>query len=212
MINNLKLVIFDMDGTIFKSFLDWKNIKQELNIPKDKTILETIYNDNVIDYNRLNILLEHELNNTKKTTPFEHIKDFINILKSNNILLAILTNNNKKNTEFLLNKYKLKFDITITRESKLWKPSGIGLKYIMDYFNLNQNNTVSIGDSKYDIIASKDAGIKDIYIKKSNYDFDDKGVVYFNNYSELSEIFAINYRLNKWCRHADISFLLLLNY
>ena len=197
MINNLKLVIFDMDGTIFKSFLDWKSIKEELNIPRDKSILETIYNDNEIDYNRLNILLKHELNNTKKTEPFYYIKEFLNILKSNNIKIAILTNNNKENTEFLLNKYKLNFDLTITRESKLWKPSGKGLKYIMNYFNLNKNNTVSIGDSHYDIISSKDAGIKDIYIKKSKYVFNDEDVVYFNNYSELSGIFELNYKINK---------------
>ena len=197
MISNLKLVIFDMDGTIFKSFLDWKNIKKDLNVQKEKSILETIYNDNNIDYNKLNILLKHELNNTKKTAPFEYINEFLKILKSNNIKVAVLTNNNKENTEFLLNKYKLNFDLTITRESKLWKPSGKGLKYIMNYFNLNKDNTVSIGDSHYDIIASKDAGIKDIYIKMSRYVFNDETVVYFNNYSELSGIFAINYRLNK---------------
>ena len=196
MTNNLKLVIFDMDGTVFKSFLDWKKIKKELDVKEGKSILKTIYNGNNIDKKRLNILLKYENDNTKRAYPIEGIDDFLKFLKSNSINTAILTNNNKENTYYLLNKYSLNFDLVITRESGLWKPSGRGFEFIMKEFSCNTSNTSVIGDSYYDIKASRDAKISDIYIIKNQHIEEEEGVVYFKNYTELLPIFKIKYGLN----------------
>ena len=40
----IKLAIFDMDGTVFESHLDWKKIKEILGV-KSGNILKEIYKD-----------------------------------------------------------------------------------------------------------------------------------------------------------------------
>ena len=95
----IKLAIFDMDGTVFESYLNWKEIKQELNLT-NKNILKEIYKKNPPDYEKLQILEKYEEDNTKKTKPIPGISQFITYLKSRNIKTGLTTNNNKKNTEF----------------------------------------------------------------------------------------------------------------
>jgi HAD superfamily hydrolase (TIGR01549 family) len=202
----VKLAIFDMDGTVFESYLDWKKIKKELCI-KNGNILKEIYNNNSIDYEKLNILEKHEEQNTLKTSPLNGVFEFISFLKNNNIKISLITNNNKKNTEYLLNKFNLKFDVVITRDMKLWKPDADAFFYLMNLYKYTPEEILSIGDSHYDIIASKKAGISDVFIVKKNkkngveYSIQDdkrfsgEKIVFFNDYFELKKIFIEKYNI-----------------
>ena len=185
----IKLAIFDMDGTVFESYLDWKNIKKNLGLD-NKNILKEIYHNNRIDYQRLHILEQYEKENTLKTKPIAGIKSFLDFLRSISGTLALTTNNNRENTRYLLYKFQLDFDTVITREMKLWKPDPDAFLYLMDTHNCQAHETISIGDSHYDIEASKNAEIANIFIKNSNsLKIDDQNnVVYFNDYFELKRI------------------------
>ena len=41
----IKLAIFDMDGTVFENYLDWLQIRKELDIKQGGNILKEIYKD-----------------------------------------------------------------------------------------------------------------------------------------------------------------------
>ena len=164
--STFKLAIFDMDGTVFESHLDWSYIKKRMNLD-NKNILKEIYKNNTIDYPRLHILEKYEKENTLKTKPILGIEEFLFFLMSNKITLTLTTNNNKKNTEYLLNKYNLNFKTVITREMKLWKPDPDAFIYLMKLYNHYPEETMVIGDSIYDIAAAKKAKIPNIFIKKS---------------------------------------------
>ena len=118
----IKLAVFDMDGTVFTSHLDWLKIREELNIPPGGNILKEIYNNNQVDKKRLEILESYEKENTLKTEPINGIPDFLFYLKKRNIATVLLTNNNRENTHYLLDKFDIEFDLVMTRELKLWKP------------------------------------------------------------------------------------------
>jgi HAD superfamily hydrolase (TIGR01509 family) len=188
----IKLAIFDMDGTVFKSYLDWLKIREELDIPPGGNILEEIYNDNRVDKKRLEILENYEKENTLKTEPISGISDFIIFLKRENIATALLTNNNRENTYYLLDKFHLDFDLVVTRELKLWKPDPEAFFYSMKKTSCTSEETISIGDSHYDVKASQRANVPYIFIIKTprsiSLQKDNPDIILFEDYLELKTI------------------------
>ena len=193
----IKLAIFDMDGTVVESHLDWAEIRRVLNI--NSNILKEIYKDNRVDHKKLQKLEQYEGENTLKATPIRGISDFLSHLKKQNIINVLATNNNKKNTEFLLNMFDLPFDSVLTREKKMWKPSPEPFFYMMDLFHCKQDETISIGDSHYDVIASREAGIENIFIikNKKQLPLNDTGdIVFFKDFFELKNILDEAFSIN----------------
>jgi len=190
MIKTIKLAIFDMDGTVFESHLDWVKIRNLLGIPDGKSILQEIYRDNNTDHNRLKILEEYEYQNTIKVKPIPGIFNFVKKLKKNHISVALVTNNNRKNTDYLLKKFNIEFDYILTREARLWKPSPDPILHTLNYFNCPAKNSISIGDSHYDVRASLDASIEIIFIIGNSPPPETKtnSITYFKDYIELEEI------------------------
>ncbi len=189
----IRLAFFDMDGTIFESYMDWSNIKKELDL-ENRNILREIYQVQQVDHQRLKLLEKHEKENTLKTQPIRGIPEFVTFLKQQGLKLVLITNNNKANTDYLLEKFHLEFHRVVTREARLWKPDPDAFLYMMEVLSCSPEETISIGDSHYDIEASKRANIANIYIK-SDITNDVKtldDVVYFQHYFELKKI--IEYR------------------
>jgi HAD superfamily hydrolase (TIGR01549 family) len=188
----IKLAIFDMDGTVFTSHLDWLKIREELNIPPGGNILKEIYKNNLVDKKRLEILENYEKENTLKSEPINGIPDFLFYLQKRNIITVLLTNNNRENTHYLLDKFDIKFDLVMTRELKLWKPDPEAFFYAMKKTGYTAEETISIGDSHYDVKASRRANVPYIFIIKTprsislhneNPDF-----ILFNDYIDLKNI------------------------
>ena len=190
----IKLAIFDMDGTVFESYLDWSRIKEELNInKKNGNILKEIYRENRVDYDRLQTLERYEEQNTLKTKPIKGIPVCLGYLEGRGIKTALITNNNRKNTDFLLKKFNLYFDTVVTREMRLWKPDPDAFFHVMKLYNCMADEVISIGDSHYDIKAPRAADISNIFIiiKETGplpVSGDASNVIYFNDFFHLREI------------------------
>lgn len=192
-----KLAILDMDGTVFESYLDWQFIREKLKIKKGGDILKEIYRDNQVDKERLETLEAYEKENTQKTVPIKGIKEFLTRLKNKQIPTALVTNNNTENTDFLLEKFNLDFDLVITRDLNLWKPEPDALLYAMKKYGSAPGETVSIGDSIYDVRASRRAKVPRIFVidNAKTREFlanesseNGKDVTFFKDYLELQEI------------------------
>lgn len=183
----IDLIILDMDGTLFTSNVDWNSVKKKLNV-HNTSILEKIYNGGVVDEDGLRFLEDIEERNTFEAKLIEGSLEFVNDIRSRGIKSTLVTNNSRKNTTYLLNKFNLSFDMIITRDEKMWKPSPSAFKFLMKKFEVDPENTISIGDSDLDITASIRSNISDIFIIKEsnikgNYSEDIK---YFKDFHELS--------------------------
>ncbi|MCP5050243.1 MAG: HAD-IA family hydrolase [bacterium] len=183
----IKLAIFDMDGTVFESRLDWLKIRDELNIKPGENILREIYKGNRVDEARLALLEKYEKENTMVAAPLDGVLEFLNYLKDRGLIITLATNNNRENTDFLLNKYTFHFDQVITREMNLWKPEPDAFFYLMRFYRCQPSETISFGDTYYDINASKAAGLSGIHIVDNHRFTSSKepGVIYFKNYRSL---------------------------
>lgn len=188
----IKLAIFDMDGTVFESHLDWLKIREELNIQPGGNILEEIYMNNQVDKKRLKILENYEKENTLKTEPIKGIADFLFYLQKGSITTVLLTNNNRENTHYLLNKFNLYFDLVMTREMKLWKPDPDAFFYAMKKTGYTSEETISIGDSHYDVKSSRRANVPYIFIIKTprsiSLQKENPDIILFQDYFDLKAI------------------------
>jgi HAD superfamily hydrolase (TIGR01549 family) len=192
----IKLAIFDMDGTVFESHLNWPKIKQEMDI-KTGNILKEIYTEQPVDTHKLEILEKYEEENSLKTKPLKGIGEFLSFLTDEQIPRVLITNNNRRNADYLLKKFNLAFDLVLTREMNLWKPEPHGLLYAMELYHCQTHETISIGDSNYDVWASREAGIKNIYIIHTPNKIIDthEDIHFFKDYFELKQIIK-----RKFCR------------
>jgi HAD superfamily hydrolase (TIGR01549 family) len=160
----IKGVIFDMDGTLVDAPYDWKSIKEELNT-QGKPILTHIQGLTEPEKTQKWKQLENfEKEATKKAVLKKGISEFLAFLKRRGIKVALVTNNSRENVEYLLRKFELSFDIVLSRESGLWKPSGAPFKAVLKRLKLNKGDCCVVGDTFFDIEAAKDAGIANVFI------------------------------------------------
>ena len=160
----IKGVIFDMDGTIVDVSYDWEKIKQDLETG-GKPILHFLRSLKEPERSRKWKILEgHENRATQKAALKEGIKEFLHFLTQKGIKKALVTNNSRQNVDYLMEKFRLKFDCVISRESGLWKPSGAPFKAVLKELKLNREESCVVGDSHFDIQAAKEAGISRVFI------------------------------------------------
>ena len=184
--SKVRCVIFDMDGTIVDVPYDWEQIKRELDT-QGKPILD--YLEGLKEPERsekMNILIEHESEATQKAVLKKGMAGFIRFIKEKGMLVSLVTNNSKKNVSYLLEKFNLEFDLVISRESGLWKPSAEPLLEVFNRLSLTKEECCVIGDSRFDIIAAREAGVKKIFIiNKDVKKLKDDGVEVFPSVREL---------------------------
>ncbi|MCX8030242.1 MAG: HAD-IA family hydrolase [Thermodesulfovibrionales bacterium] len=184
----IKLVIFDLDGTLVDSSIDITNAInyaiEPFSIPPltpSQTIklvgegitrlMEKIVNESlgrsahIIDRDLLvNSFLqyysEHLLDNTKAYPKVEEVLQRLNNLKK-----AVISNKREYLTTEILKGLKLLQYIDLVVGSDTTperKPSAVPILYVLSQLNIPSNQAVIVGDSSFDIIAGKRANIKTI--------------------------------------------------
>ncbi len=157
-------VIFDMDGTIVDVPYDWKKIKEELETD-GKPILSHLQDLNEPEKSKKwRILEKHENEATARAKLKKGMQQFLIFLQEKGIKTALVTNNSRRNVDFLLDKFKLEFDLVIARETGLWKPSGAPFLYVLESLRIKKEEICVIGDSHFDVKAAEAAGIGKVFI------------------------------------------------
>ncbi|MEM4331091.1 MAG: HAD family hydrolase [Candidatus Pacearchaeota archaeon] len=179
-IKNYKVIIFDLDGTLINSLpfhlLSFKEVLKEkkvrVNDKKLKNLIgistELIFRQLKKEYKikesieelkkRRRVIYFNLINN--KNILFPYTLKILKKLKKN-YKISLATNSSRELLQKTLNKKFLKlFDIIITLEDvKYGKPSPNQLLFIKRILHLQREECLFIGDSKYDAIAAKKAGI-----------------------------------------------------
>lgn len=179
-LSNYTLFLFDMDGTLVKFKLDFEHLKRVTRkILEDKgiylevkgSLIETLKElrpefakeDEYTDFVKgiENIIVKHELEASEKAEAFPYSVELLNTLKSKGKNIGIITRNSKaasmKTLEVSgLMKY---LDVIVTREdvAKV-KPDPEHVEVAIKFLEKRAEDTVVIGDHKYDISSGKRAG------------------------------------------------------
>jgi len=157
-------VIFDMDGTVVEVSYDWKKIKEELQT-QGAPILSYIQRLKEPEKSeKWKILEKFEEGATAQAVLKKGMRELLSFLGSKKIKKVLVTNNSRRNVDFLLKKFDLEFDFILSREAGLWKPSGAPFLFVLKKLKLEKERCCVIGDSHFDVKAAADAGIQSVYL------------------------------------------------
>lgn len=155
-------VIFDLDGTLTKPYLDFDAIRRELGIASGP-ILEAIAKmDAAARRDAEVILLRHEWKAAKNATLYERAVETVAECRARGYGAAILTRNARAVVDYILAEHEFVVDAIRTREDGAIKPSAEPVLSICRELEADPAYSWMVGDYLFDILSGKAAGTRTI--------------------------------------------------
>lgn len=181
----IKLIIFDLDGTLVDTSGDITNALNYALKPyglRDLTVEDTIKMVGEGITRLIEKLLESERIQMRDTvikrfldyysehlvdfsTPYPHVRETLE--KLNDYKKAVISNKREYLSTRLLDKLDLLkyFDLVVGSDTTSErKPSVIPVIYVFTKLGVNPDESIIVGDSNYDIEAGKKAGLKTVAV------------------------------------------------
>ncbi|WP_462160051.1 HAD family hydrolase [Pseudoalteromonas sp. GB56] len=159
--NSLKGVIFDMDGTLFSSNLNFANIREQINCHPHEDILEFVARqDRAGQLRAEQIILDHELADAHQAQLLPQVEKSVTALFHRQIPMAIVTRNCQQATQIKVARNPLPIDLILTRDDAPAKPDPSALLQIAQQWQIAPQQLLYVGDFRYDIEAAHNASMQ----------------------------------------------------
>ena len=156
-------IIFDLDGTLLDSGLDFELMRAEMGLPPGQPILEALSGLPPAELPACNAILhQHELAGAERAVPLPGVVDFLLDLERRGIRRAVVTRNSRPITQAMLAKLPVSFDPVITREDGPIKPDPWAAETICRAWQVPPERVVMIGDYWFDIACGRGAGVRTV--------------------------------------------------
>lgn len=188
--------IFDLDGTLVDSHLDFDAIRDEMNLPPGTSVLEALREmDEPQGRHCREILHRHESQGAQRASPLPGVDAFLGQLRKREIRLAIVTRNSRPLALAMLAKLDHPFEIVISRDDGPVKPDPWAVLHICKSWDLPPAETVVIGDFRFDIQAGQRAGAKTVFFTRGR---DPAMLAETESADFLLESFTVTDNLLRW--------------
>ena len=159
---NIKGVIFDLDGTLVSSQLDFKWLRQQVNCPPGEDILAftATLKDPYLKDRAHSIIEQHELDDAHQASWIPGAKSFVESLNKLNYPMAIVTRNFQQAAQIKIRNNAMPITRIITREEAPAKPDPTALLQIASEWRLKPEQVMYVGDFRYDVEAANNAGMR----------------------------------------------------
>lgn len=157
-------MIFDLDGTLLDTGLDFAAIRRDLGLPAETPILEALAELSPGEHcdRQWEIVRDHELAGARRAVVYDGVREFLAELQRRDIPQAILTRNSRESAELALARLDWRFSPVLTREDAPPKPDPSGLLEICRRWRLAPERVAFCGDYLYDLEAGRRAGMTTI--------------------------------------------------
>jgi HAD superfamily hydrolase (TIGR01549 family) len=154
-------VIFDLDGTLVDSGLDFDAMRREMQLPTRQPILEAIAALPTAQAERCwKILHRHEREGAARARPMPHVEALLALLAQRGLRRAVLTRNSREAAEGCLQRLSTPFDLLLSREDAPPKPDPLGIFKICRAWALHPREVAMVGDFRFDLEAARHAGTR----------------------------------------------------
>jgi HAD superfamily hydrolase (TIGR01509 family) len=162
----LKAVIFDMDGTLTDSPLDFERIRAECGVPAGRSVLEHLATLPEPERRRAEaVLAEHERRAAAECVLKDGARETVDALRSRGLKTALLTRNSAESVRTVLGRLGLAFDCRLSREDAEPKPSPDAVLRIARRFGVRPQEVLMVGDYVYDVQAGRAAGARTVLLR-----------------------------------------------
>lgn len=157
-------VIFDLDGTLIDSRLDFEAMRREMGFSPGQLILEGVEALSAgPDRDRcLAVLHEHERRGALEATLMPGARELLEGLARGGLPHGILTRNSRAMTQLALDRLELQFSHVVTREDGPPKPDPAGVLEICRAWQLPVEDVLLVGDYLFDLRCGRAAGVTTI--------------------------------------------------
>lgn len=158
----LRGIIFDMDGTLVDSGLDFDAIRRDIGLPERHPILEGVeaIPEGPEHDRALEILHRHEHEGAVRATPYPGVAELLERLGQLALHTGVLTRNSRASVTTTFGLLGWTFDTVLTREDAPAKPDPTGVLAICRDWNLAPADVLFVGDYLFDLQAGHNAGTR----------------------------------------------------
>ena len=162
-------VLFDLDGTLANSKLEFPEMCREAGLPEGTALLEHCAALGECDEARniQAIIEKHEMAGAERAEWIDGAEVLVHQLYDAGVPMAIVTRNMRRATTLMVSKLEIPISLLVTREDCPPKPDPEGLLFVSEQWGIQADLLAYVGDYKYDMLAAKNAGMLGVLIRNS---------------------------------------------
>jgi len=161
---NVRGLIFDLDGTLVDSQLDFDLMRREMELPPGP-ILESIAALPPACAERCHLILrKHEVAGAERATLLPGVAQLLELAKERRIPIGIATRNSRDIALAVLDRLQIRHDILLTRDDGPVKPDPWAVRHICQTWKVPARQVVMIGDYQFDVLSGRGAGARTVLL------------------------------------------------
>ncbi len=191
-LKSVKGIIFDLDGTLVESSLDFAMMRQQIGCPPESDLLTYINGLSGADKQQAeNIVLAHEMADAQSARWIKGAQSFVAMLKTRAMPMAIVTRNCRNASMIKLRNNQVDISLLITREDAPAKPDPRALLMVAQLWQANPSELAYVGDFRYDVLAANAAGMCSVLFAPHTIpDYAHQSDIVFSDYQQLQDLFC----------------------
>lgn len=182
-------LIFDLDGTLADTKLDFRAIRRELGFPEGIGLLEhiaTLDNPELVAHAHA-VIDRHEMEGAERATWIDGADVLLKQLKARRFPTGILTRNSRKAVDRTRQRLGLDVEPILTREDCRPKPDPDGLLMIAETLSVDPVDCAYVGDFIFDLECARNAGMTAcLFRNHRNGGFEEHADLVIHSFAELN--------------------------
>ena len=161
----IKGIVFDLDGTLVDSRLDFEAMRHEMDLPAEMPILEALARLEPKHAARCReILQRHELAGAERATLLPGCRELIEKLHARGVKMAIATRNSREITAVTIARLSIPIDAVYSRDDGPVKPHPWAVEEACRSWGATAEEVVVIGDYRFDVECGRAAGCRTVLL------------------------------------------------